>query len=98
VLKNSSKGNLLEQKLSVEFHQNSIPLLISPLLLRSRGLGQVDLARFKKNTEMIIELCEVKSSKTGEFAMRGQHLRLRKTGVFLGIIFGLKIKFIIKVG
>ena len=75
-----------------------MPLLISPLILRERGLGQIDLARFTKKSEMIIELMEIKSSMLGASAMRGQRGRIRDSAMFLGNIFGKPIKFIVQVG
>lgn len=61
-------------------------------------MGQIDLARFRKTNEIILEICEIKSSPLGEEAMRGQRRRLRASADFLSRVFGKTIKFIIKVG
>jgi hypothetical protein len=98
VLKNTSKGNQLEKKISVPFHQEGLPLLISPHVLRIRGLGQIDLARFVKTPETTLEICEVKSSEVGYESMRLQRRRLQRAAGFLGAVFGKTIKFIVKVG
>ena len=52
-------GITLELKMSKILHSDTIPLLVSPLLLRERGLGQVDISRISKDR---IEIFEVKSS------------------------------------
>lgn len=58
-----------------------MPLLISPLILRERGAGQVDLSVFSKNE---IILYEIKSSG---FLAKGQYQRLRKAASFLSAAF-----------
>ena len=59
-----------------------MPLLISSLILRERGAGQVDLSVFK-NKEII--LYEIKSSGT---VTQTQYQRLKKAGHFISAIFG----------
>lgn len=98
VLKNTSSGESVEKKISLSFHQEGLPLLVSPVVLRSRGLGQIDLARFVKGPEMVLEICEVKSSKLGSQSMREQRRRLLQASAFLASVFGKTIKFIVKVG
>ena len=86
----SLSGLNLEKEISIEFHQNGIPLLISPKLLRERNLGQIDLARIvKENNQWKIEVGEVKSSSVGEEMMlRGQRMRLHSAQNFLSGLFG----------
>lgn len=67
-----------------------MPLLVSPALLRERGLGQIDIARLKKhNANWKIEITEVKSSKLGEDVyLRKQQYRIKTALTFLIGIFG----------
>jgi hypothetical protein len=95
VLKSSS-GLLNELHFSCEFHADGIPLLISPRLLRSRDLGQIDLGRIRKDPEgWLIELGEVKSSQVGAFQMeRFQKLRLYAAQKFLSGVFGFRSRLV----
>jgi hypothetical protein len=89
-------GPNLEKLKSLEFHAEGIPLLISPQLLRSRELGQLDLVRMKKKNGWVIEIAEVKSSVTGVLALeRGQRKRIISAGNFLSAIFGAPTKLIV---
>jgi hypothetical protein len=92
----SSLGLKNELKFSLCFHQEGFPLLVSPLLLRSRGLGQIDLGRvIKIGTHWEIELAEVKSSHLGKEVMfLKQKQRLRASGNFLGSLFGASVRFV----
>lgn len=83
-------GTNLEKKISQEFHQEGIPLLVSPLVLRSRKLGQIDLSRLvKKKEAWRIEVVEVKSSFVGAVQMgRYQKFRLSSAQKFLSSVFG----------
>ena len=94
-LKNTSGLNN-ELKASVEFHKEGCPLLISSALLRSRFLGQIDIARIQKDHEgWILEIGEVKSSQTGhEMTIRGQRTRLFAAQKFLSGLFGHRSKLI----
>ncbi len=92
-------GLRLERSRSIEFHSKGIPLLVSPDLLRTRDLGQIDLSRMQKSGEWRIEIAEVKSSSVGEEAFaRGQRKRVVAAGKFLSGIFGSSVKFIRIVG
>jgi hypothetical protein len=93
VLKSSS-GLKNEIHFSVSFHSQGIPLLVSPTLLRSRNLGQIDLARFMKSQKSwVLELGEVKSSALGLEQMgRSQKKRLLNSLHFLGGLFGHEAK------
>lgn len=99
VLKNSS-GVKLEISQSLDFHSEGTPLLVSPKLLRERDLGQIDLARMKKDREgWLIEIAEVKSSDIGvENILRGQRRRLFSAQNFLSGVFGFRSRFIRLVG
>jgi len=92
-LKNSSQ---LEADFSLSFHAEGTPLLVSPQLLRLRQLGQMDLARLRKDREgWIIEVGEVKSSEVGQEMMeRFQKQRLFSAQNFLSGIFGFRSKLI----
>ena len=92
-------GLELEKKCSLEFHAHGTPLLVSSLVLRSRFLGQIDLARFCKSPEGLwkIEVQEVKSSLIGEQnARRGQYQRIFKAQVFLSSVFGFSSVLVFK--
>ncbi len=94
-LKNTS-GLKNEIFFSRIFHAEGTPLLVSPLVLRSRSLGQIDLARLKKSQlEWILEIGEVKSSQVGqEQFLRGQKKRLLSSQKFLSGIFGARSKLL----
>ena len=85
-----NQGLQAELQLSIDFHQKGIPLLVSSSLLRSRQLGQIDLARISVDREgWLIEIGEVKSSQVGiEQMERSQKKRLFSSQRFLTGIFG----------
>lgn len=85
-----NQGLQTELKLSIEFHQKGVPLLVSSSLLRSRSLGQIDLARITYDREgWVIEVGEVKSSQMGiEQMERSQKRRLYSSQRFLSGLFG----------
>jgi hypothetical protein len=88
-LKNTS-GLKSEIEHSKSFHSEGYPLLVSPQLLRSKNLGQIDLGRIKKDRgEWLIELGEVKSSSAG-LQMMGikQRFRLYDSLRFITSLFG----------
>lgn len=89
-------GQKLELHYSIDFHSEATPLLVSPKLLRIRNLGQIDLARLKKDKNgWIIEVAEVKSSEVGIEGMeRFQIMRLYSCQNFLSSIFGFPSKLI----
>ena len=78
-----SKGTALELALSRSFHQTGTPIVLSELVLRERGCGQVDLARLLPSG--LIELCEVKSNPSA-LSLR-QKMRLKRSArtVFLAV-------------
>ncbi len=87
------RGLELEIFHSKIIHQKEIPLLISPSLLRSLGLGQIDIASFVRGAEgeFIIKLYEVKNSVV---VKRGQRLRLQLAAEFLAKVFDLNVQLI----
>lgn len=91
-----NKGIIQEIESSYSFHHEGIPLLVSPSLLRSRQLGQIDLARIRKDKQgWLIELGEVKSSHVGVEQMeRSQKRRLFASQQFLSGIFGHRSRLI----
>jgi hypothetical protein len=93
VLKNSS-GIEKEMFVSNTFHSVGIPLLVSPNLLRQRGLGQIDLARLVKTpTSWQLDVVEVKSSiLKSPFKNKKQYQRLNHSTHFLALIFGAESK------
>lgn len=92
----STSGLKAEIDSSIEFHAEGTPLLVSPSLLRSRDLGQIDLARIKKERgDWVIEIGEVKSSETGVEQMeRFQKVRLLSSQRFLSALLGHRSKLI----
>lgn len=85
-----------EIECSKSFHREGCPLLVSPDILRKRFLGQIDLARLKKDREgWVLEIGEVKSSEIGEEMMlRGQRARLFHAQKFLSGLFGHRSKLV----
>jgi hypothetical protein len=69
-------------------------------LLRSRDLGQIDLARVKKSQHVwLLEIAEVKSSEIGEWQMAKTQIgRLYATQKFLSALFGFPSKLIRLIG
>lgn len=91
-----NKGLTQEIAASQSFHLDGIPLLVSSTLLRSRQLGQIDLARIRVDKQgWLIELAEVKSSQLGVEQMeRSQKRRLFASQHFLSGIFGHRSRLI----
>jgi hypothetical protein len=67
-------------------HAQGVPLLVSPQLLRSKGLGQIDLAIFHKQQ---LNIYEVKKTLPTIFSGPNtvQRRRLLRTQKFLAEIF-----------
>jgi len=76
-----SLGLYRELKASANYHQHNIALLIDPTLLRSFGLGQIDLAVFLRNKILILEV------KGQSYPHQSQYIRIRKTARWLGDLF-----------
>lgn len=92
----STSGLKNEILFSKTFHSEGAPLLVSSLVLRSRDLGQIDLARIRKDkSDWLLEIGEVKSSQVGqEQFLRGQKQRLLNSQKFLSGIFGFRSKLL----
>ncbi len=84
-----NKGDSWELKVSEKLHDQGLPLLISPLLLRSKNCGQIDLAYFKENTCVVVE------TKNKPIISRNQKNRLTRALSLLALIFKKKIYFFI---
>jgi hypothetical protein len=96
VLKNTS-GLKAELAHSTEFHKLGLPLLISQALLRSRGLGQIDLGRMIKDRDgWVVEVAEVKSQDKGILMMgHQQKQRLRYSLKFITALLGCRGKLVL---
>ena len=75
-----------ELEASACFHQNSCPLLIDPTLLRSFGLGQIDLAFFKENKLIIAEV------KGKVDPSQRQYMRIYRSAHWLGDLFKCSVQ------
>jgi hypothetical protein len=83
------RGEEWEREFSLKFHQLGLPLLVSPLVLRSRGAGQIDLARLEKRKgQWWIKMVE---TKTHPLISSLQRRRLRKSAQFLSALFGYPV-------
>lgn len=84
-------GASAELKSSVKLHSIGTPFLISSLFLRSRDLGQVDIAYFHNKTLYFIE---VKNSVLGVSKLYSstQISRLKKAAKFFSIIFDVNTR------
>ncbi len=89
------KGELIELEASRFYHQKGIPVLVSDLMLRSMGLGQIDISILEKNTtsSWVLKIVEIKSSLyPGAIQLK----RLRKTQDYLSRILELESKLEVK--
>ena len=71
------KGGALELRIAREVHQNTLPVLISQVVLRKWNAGQVDLAYIFKNKLFIIEV------KASRYPRSLQIKRLKRSLDFL---------------
>lgn len=94
------KGDILESKASRYFHRECAAFLVSSLVLRSKNLGQIDVAYLEKdsNKTWVLKIVETKSSI---YPSRGQLIRLRGTQDYLSRLLEmgaiLEVKFCKKV-
>lgn len=66
-------------------HGKQLPVLVSPLFLREREMGQVDLVGLVKNNDgLCLNVYEVKSSS---YIALWQKRRLLHSSHFLGLLF-----------
>ena len=75
-----------EQEASVRLYQDLQPLLVDPTLLRSFGLGQVDLAFFQREKIVIVEV------KGRAHPNNKQYMRIYRTAHWLGELFKCSVK------
>jgi hypothetical protein len=85
---NISRGKKREQLVSKDFHQKGLGVLIAPIVLRSRGMGQCDLVRFLPLTRCV-EVLEIKGGES--WVSYAQSRRLREAGTFIGKILGASV-------
>jgi len=72
------------------YHSLGTPFLVSPLVLRSHGLGQIDLAYLKKkNSTWQLHIIEV---KTKTVPSHSQWLRLLKSQDYLSKVLEVESK------
>jgi hypothetical protein len=71
-----------ETQIVARWHEQHTPVLISPMLLRRLGAGQIDLAVMDENK---ITLGEVKKSRA--FLSKAQKQRLQRSQEFLAYVF-----------
>lgn len=83
------KGQSLEQKASLLFHTQGIPVLISSLVLRRRNVGQIDVAFWKGQPRSLV-LVEVKSCAGISFK---QKKRLQAASHYLGQLLNCAVQF-----
>lgn len=92
------KGVYKEQQHSRQFHQIGIAVLVSSKFLRSRGAGQIDLARYRP-WDLSLEIAEVKSAKYG-FEVSNisfiQFQRLKKSCELISQLLGVCGKIILR--
>ncbi len=82
-----NRGEAVELLASAEIHKKGIALLVSPLILRELGAGQIDVARIEKiSCESKISLFEVKSKWSPG---KKQWIRLKRSSQFLSMVFNM---------
>jgi predicted RecB family endonuclease len=82
-------GDHFEIQVSSLLHPKTTPILISPLLLRQRGLGQVDIAYLKEGAAYAAE-CKSGAGKVSSRQMK----RLSSTAAFIGFILCKRVRLI----
>ena len=94
------KGDILESKASKYFHRECVAFLVSSLILRSKNLGQIDVAYLERDLSKtwVLKILETKSSV---YPSRAQLIRLRGTQDYLSRLLEmgaiLEVKFCKKV-
>lgn len=77
-----NKSQKLESEYSTHMHKGEVALLVSSLILRRRGMGQIDVACLRRD-KLIVAEC-----KSGQSILSyKQRRRLRDSLFFLGCIF-----------
>lgn len=85
------KGEAFEKEMSLKLHTEARALLVSPLVLRERGLGQVDVVNLEK---AVITVWEIKSSLKPRVK---QIMRLSAAACFLSQIFSKSVRLLLKI-
>lgn len=85
------KGDDFEKSMSDLLHSNRLPLLVSPMVLRSRNLGQIDVATISKKSIIIWEL---KSSLRLGIKQR---TRIRAAASFLSQLFSKSVRVFLRI-
>ena len=83
------KGDIQESKFSKSMHRLGVPTLVSPMVLRSLNLGQIDVAYLQKksNQTWVLRIIESKSSISPSiFQMK----RLKKTQDYLSRVLDME--------
>ncbi|MBC7430036.1 MAG: hypothetical protein H7336_15585 [Bacteriovorax sp.] len=94
------KGDILESNSSQTLHQKGVPALVSPMVLRSHHLGQIDIAYLERRPDKtwVLKIVEMKTSLHPSVH---QMKRLRKTQDYLSRVLDmealLEVKFCQKV-
>ena len=85
------KGDILESDFSKSMHQLGVPALVSPMVLRSLHLGQIDVAYLQKtsNKTWVLKIIEAKYSVSPSVS---QMKRLRKTQDYLSRVLDMPAK------
>lgn len=94
------KGDILEAQASKYFHRECVPALVSSLILRSKNLGQIDVAYLERDHKKIWVL-KIVETKSSVYPSRNQMMRLRRTQDYLSRLLEmaaiLEVKFCKKV-
>ena len=80
-------GEFFELYASKVFHQRGVPILVSPLLLRKRDLGQIDLC-VKSEKSFIAAECKLGEGRVSLV----QRKRLLKSLKFISFLFNEDVK------
>jgi hypothetical protein len=94
------KGDILESQVSKYFHRECVPTLVSSVVLRSKNLGQIDIACLEKdhNKAWVLKIVETKYSR---YPSKFQIMRLRRTQDYLSRLLEmaaiLEVKFCKKI-
>lgn len=89
------KGDMHESQTSSFYHKRCVPALVSSLVLRSKNLGQIDIAYLEKNKNKswVLVILETKSSL---YPSRHQLIRLRRTQDYLSRLLEMESKLEVK--
>lgn len=86
-------GQIQESLQTKHFHSLGTPVLVSSLILRSKGLGQIDVAYIQKTFHWKLKIIEI---KTKTVPSRKQWLRLLGAQDFLGKVLEMESKLEVK--